>query len=270
MERLLAAHDDHLLSQTMAYLRWALVLPWFLFWTVVCGLGSVVGSVTPWRKPIAAFFERTWGRMVLWAARCPVVVQRQAGVELPRGGFVFASNHQGILDILALFVALQERPFVFAAKKVLFRIPIIGWHLRSAEYIEVDRDNPERAVAAMKAAVDKVRAGTVVLVYPEGTRSPDGTVLPFKKGAFHLALDAQVPIVPVAVEGAQKAMKKHTVRLYGHPIRVHIGQPIPTQGMTCDELLRRTRKSILALHRGIGGLPSPEEPMAAPSRKGTA
>src|SRR5207244_4772483 len=120
MERLLTAADDDLLSQTMAYLRWAVVLPWFLFWTLVCGTLSLLGAATPWRRGIAACCERTWARMVLWAARCPVVIEKDPELSLPAGGFVYASNHQGILDILALFVALRERPFVFAAKKVLF------------------------------------------------------------------------------------------------------------------------------------------------------
>ena len=264
----LATPDDDLLSQTLAYLRWALVVPWFLVCTVFFGGTSLLGTLTPWRRAIAGWCQRGWGGGVLWAARCPVIVEREPGAELPEGGFVYAANHQGILDILALFAGLRERPFVFAAKRVLFYVPVVGWHLRAAGFIEVDRGNPHRAVAAMKAAVGRVRAGTVVTVYPEGTRSADGSVLPFKKGAFHLALDAQVPIVPVAVEGAQKAMRKNTVRLYGHAIRIRVGKPIPTAGLQPsdrDELLRQTRRAILVLHRAIGGPPSPEEPMIAPS-----
>jgi 1-acyl-sn-glycerol-3-phosphate acyltransferase len=265
MERTLTAEaDDDLLSQTLAYLRWALVVPWFLLWTVACGALSLLGALTPWRRRIAAFCERTWAGMTLWAARCPVVVEHEDGLSLPEGGFIYASNHQGVLDILAMFVALRERPFVFAAKRVLFSLPIIGWHLRAAGYIEVDRGNPRRAITAMRRAARRVRdEGVVVLVYPEGTRSKDGTVLPFKKGAFHLAMDAQVPIVPVAVEGAQKAMRKNTVRLYGHEIRVRVGKPIPTAGVTeegRDDLMRRTRKAVLELHRAVGGPPSPDEP----------
>src|SRR5947209_8013593 len=196
MQEALAQEDDDALSQAMAYLRWALVVPWFLFWTIFCATSSVLTCWTPWRAPIAAWLEHTWGRTVLWAARCPVMLEHESGAVLPEGGFVFAANHQGVLDILALFVALRERPFVFAAKRVLFSVPFISWHLRAAGYVEVDRDNPARAIASMKAAAARVRQGLVVTVYPEGTRSADGSVLPFKKGAFHLALEAQVPIVP--------------------------------------------------------------------------
>ena len=267
----LLEQDEDGLSQALAYLRWALVVPWFLFWTVLSGTASVLTCWTPWRKPIAQFIEHTWGTMVLWAARCPVVLEREPGAVLPAGGFVYAVNHQGVLDILALFVALRERPFVFAAKRILFYVPFVGFHLRAAGYVEVDRNNHQRAVARMHAAAARVRDGAVVVVYPEGTRSADGSVLPFKKGAFHLALEAQVPIVPVAVEGAQKAMRKNTVRLYGHPIRVRIGAPIPTAGLEVkdrDELLRRTRTAILKLHRELGGPPSLEEPMIESRKRG--
>ncbi len=257
---------ESLLSQTLAYGRWALVVPWFCLCTVLAAVFGILGVLTPWRKQITAFCERNWGAATLWAARCPVRLEMEPGAKLPEGGFVYASNHQGVLDILALFVALQERPFVFAAKRVLFNVPFVGWYLRAAGYIEVDRGNHARAVAAMQAAAVRVRNGLVVTVYPEGTRSEDGSVLPFKKGAFHLALEAQVPVVPVAVEGAQKAMRKNTVRLYGHSIRVRVGAPIPTAGLTLgdrDVLLRRVRKAILAQHRAIGGPQSPEEPMIA-------
>jgi 1-acyl-sn-glycerol-3-phosphate acyltransferase len=270
MERTNAAvydTEEDALSQALAYLRWAQVVPWFLLLTVCCGTLALLGALMPWRRRIGAFCERTWARGTLWAARCPVIVECEPGATLPEGGFVYAANHQSILDILALFVALRERPFVFAAKRVLFYVPIIGWHLRAAGYLEIDRQNRTRAVATMQAAAGKVQKGAVVMVYPEGTRSRDGSVLPFKKGAFLLALQAQVPIVPVAVEGAQKAMRKHTVRLYGHPIRVRVGAPIPTTGLTADdrdELLTRTRRSILAMHRAIGGPPSAEEPMMTP------
>ena len=172
-----------------------------------------------------------------------------------------------VLSCLALFVALSDTPFVFAAKRELFSVPFIGWHLRLAGYVEVDRDNRQRAISAYEKAARAVQQGTVLTVYPEGTRSADGTVLPFKKGAFSLAVHAQRPIVPVAVDGAQHALRKHTLRLHGHPIRVLVGAPIETRGLTDadrDDLLRRTRLAVLELYSRAVGVLSPLEPMAAP------
>ena len=260
------------LDHALAYARFWLAMAWTAFATVFFFSLTLFGLLVPgdagrrWQL----FCARTWAASILAAARCPVVVTRLLN-EPPRGGFVYFSNHHSMLDILALLVALGDTPFVFAAKKELFKVPFIGWHLRLAGYVEVDRDHRDRAISAYANAARQIRErGTVVTVYPEGTRSVDGTILPFKKGPFMLALEAQVPIVPVAVDGAQHALRKHTFRLYGHPIRVVVGKPIETRGLTVadrDDLLRRTRLAMLELHRLAGAGPSPIEPMIAPPGK---
>jgi len=261
-------------DQALAYARFWLAMAWTAFATVLFFSLTLFGLLVPgdagrrWQLWCA----RTWAGSILSAARCPVVVTRLLDAP-PRGGFVYFSNHHSMLDILALFVALEDTPFVFAAKKELFKVPFIGWHLRLAGYVEVDRDHRERAISAYARAARQIREkGTVVTVYPEGTRSVDGTILPFKKGPFMLALEAQVPIVPVAVDGAQYALRKHTFRLHGHPIRVVVGKPIETRGLAAadrDDLLRRTRLAMLELHRLAGAGPSPIEPMIAPPGRRT-
>lgn len=260
------------LDHALAYARYWLAMAWTAFATVVFFTLTLFGVLVPgdpgrrWQLWCA----RTWAASILAAARCPVVVTRLLDAP-PRGGFVYFSNHHSMLDILALFVALKDTPFVFAAKRELFRVPFIGWHLRLAGYVEVDRDHRERAISAYAKAARQIRErGTVVTLYPEGTRSVDGTILPFKKGPFMLALEAQVPIVPVAVDGAQHALRKHSFRLYGHPIRVVVGKPLETKGLTAadrDDLLRQTRRTMLELHRMAGAGPSPLEPMVAPPGK---
>jgi 1-acyl-sn-glycerol-3-phosphate acyltransferase len=257
------------LDAALAYARFWLAMAFTVVATVFWFSMTLFGLLVPgdagrrWQLLCA----RSWAASILWAARCPVEVERPFG-EVPQGGFLYFANHASMLDILALFVALKDTPFVFAAKRELFRVPFIGWHLRLAGYVEVDRDNRERAISAYAKAARQIRErGTIVTVYPEGTRSVDGTVLPFKKGPFMLALEAQVPIVPVASAGAAQALKKHTLRLHGHPIRVVVGAPIPTQGVERDDLLRRTRLAILDLHRMAGGGQSPLEPMIAPPGK---
>jgi len=259
----------------LAYIRFWLAMAYTIMATVVMFTLTLFGLLVPgdagrrWQL----FCARTWAAGILRAARCPVVVTRLSTEPSPAGGFLYFSNHHSMLDILALFVALRETPFVFAAKRELFKVPFIGWHLRLAGYIEVDRQNRDRAISSFTRAARQIRErGTVVTVYPEGTRSVDGTILPFKKGPFMLALEAQVPIVPIAVDGAQLALRKHTLRLYGHPIRVVIGNSIETRGLAQadrDDLLRRTRLAILDLHRMAGAGPSPIEPMIAPPGKRT-
>jgi len=253
------------LDATLAYTRFWLAMAFAAFWTVFNFTMTLFGLLIPgdtgrrWQL----FWPHIWGGGILWAARCPVEVTKLGPV--PKGGFLYFSNHQSILDILALFVALKETPFVFAAKTELFKVPFIGWHLKLAGYVEVDRDNRERAIASYAKAAKQIRErGTVVTVYPEGTRSIDGTILPFKKGAFQLALASQMPIVPVAVDGGHLALRKHTLRLYGHPIRIVVGAPIETIGAERDDLLRRTRLAVIDQHRMAGAAPTPLEPMIAP------
>ena len=259
----------------LALARFWMAMAFTVVWTVLCFSATLLGLLIPgdagrrWQLGCA----RVWAAGILKAARCPVEVVRLSN-EVPEGGFLYFANHASMLDILALFVALKDTPFVFAAKRELFKVPCIGWHLRLAGYVEVDRDNRDRAISAYSKAAKQIRErGTIVTVYPEGTRSPDGRILPFKKGPFVLALEAQAPIVPVAVDGAQHALKKRTLRLYGHTIRVVVGKPIETKGLTTadrDHLLRQTRLAILDLHREAGGMPSPIEPMIAPPGKRAA
>jgi 1-acyl-sn-glycerol-3-phosphate acyltransferase len=231
---------------------------------------STLGLVMPRRRGRRFMLDvaRWWARCILWASRCPIDVQFHG--PRPAGGFLFFANHQSMLDIVALFVALRDTPFAFAAKRELYKVPFIGWYLRLAGFIEVDRNNRERAMASYQKAAVLLQDGLVICIYPEGTRSLDGSILPFKKGPFVLALESQVPIVPVAVEGAQHAIRKHSLRLYGATIRVRVGEPIPTKGLTAadrDALLVRTRKAVLALHLEAGAPASPEEPMIAPPGK---
>ena len=263
-----AQPDDDLLSSALAYARFWVALPFAVVATTVAFLSFFAGYLIHASPRWAYRCANAWGRSILWIARCPVEVEFTA--PPPLGGFFYFANHQGILDILALFAVLERTPFVFAAKRGLFYWPAVGWYLRLAKYVEVDRTDRARATASYARAAKQVQDGTVLAVYPEGTRSVDGSVLPFKKGAFVLAIEAQRPIVPIAVEGSQLALRKHTLRLHGHLIRVRVGAPIPTAGLTIadrDALLRRTRVAVLELHRQIGGVPSPEEPMIATAGK---
>ncbi|HLL56185.1 MAG TPA: lysophospholipid acyltransferase family protein [Myxococcaceae bacterium] len=168
---------------------------------------------------------------------------------------IFVMNHQSMLDIPAAFAAIPAN-LRFVAKKVLQYVPVLGWYMMATGMIFVDRSNRAQAVGSLKRAAEKIRNGKSIIAYPEGTRSRDGRILPFKKGVFVLALEAGVPIVPVAIEGSGKVLPSDGFRLRPGDVRLKVGRPIPTAGRTPeqrDELMREVRHALIGLHLEIGG-----------------
>jgi 1-acyl-sn-glycerol-3-phosphate acyltransferase len=198
------------------------------------------------------FARYAWSPSCLWMAGTRVEVTR-AG-PLPDGPLIFASNHESAIDIWALLANLP-RIVRFIAKVELFRIPIFGHYMRLGGHVPVDRSNRVTAVASLRAAGEAVRAGTSLIVFPEGTRSKDGHVHPFKKGPFVVAYEAGVPVVPVAISGAGRITPKHRIAVEPGTIRIAIGEPVsPAAFRNKAELLVEVRRRVIALHRSIGGL----------------
>lgn len=198
--------------------------------------------------------RRLFAPVALWAAGARVSVQGQENVD-PSRPTIYVSNHQSAADIPALLVALPVN-VRFVAKKQLRWVPIIGWYLRLAGHILVDRSNTRSAIASLDAAGKKIRAGTSILMFPEGTRSPQRRILPFKKGPFALALKAKVPVCPVTVEGAGELMPKRSLRIVPGEIRVKIGKPIDTtQYSEADRegLIRTVRDAVIRQSLELGG-----------------
>ncbi|HEX2965895.1 MAG TPA: lysophospholipid acyltransferase family protein [Syntrophorhabdaceae bacterium] len=172
---------------------------------------------------------RFWARLHLAISGIKVVI---TGTEhLGKPPYVFMCNHQSALDIYTLLAWLPVS-FRWIAKRQLFRIPFIGWSMRKAGYISIDRENPREALKAMDEAARNIRGGINIIIFPEGTRSVDGNLLPFKKGGFSLALRAMVPIVPMALYGTNKLQPKGSfIPLRKGVIYIDIGEPIILEGM---------------------------------------
>ena len=158
-----------------------------------------------------------------------------------KGAHVVVANHQSFLDIFVLSNLPREMKWL--AKKELFRIPWIGWAFAMVGDIAVDRGDTASALEAMAKARDYLDHGMNVMIFPEGTRSRDGKLLPFKAGAFKLAVDAQVPILPIAVSGTAQGMPKGSPWVRPTKIHVQILEPVPTAGMT-DRDLRALRDGV--------------------------
>ena len=191
-----------------------------------------------WLYPLALWGAETWLRAC--GAKVKVI-----GAENLKDGqsYVFVSNHRSYLDTAALFRYAGKR-IGLVAKKELLKVPVLGQGMSFVNIIAIDRSNPERSLASMEKAREVVRAGYSFGVFVEGTRAMPGELLPFKKGAFHLALQTDEPIIPVAIKNTDWMMGKRTGLAYPGEIEMHLLPPIETRGRDVMELLRETREAI--------------------------
>jgi len=217
----------------------ATFIPWTMF---IILTGIPVSFVSP---DYLHTYARFWARIGLRLAGIRLTVEGRE--HLPAdGAVIYMPNHQSNFDILALYAGLPGQ-FRWLAKEELFHIPLFGLAMRRTGYIAIDRSDRRKALVSMAEAARRIVAGASVIVFPEGTRSPDGRLLPFKKGGFMLALQSQAPIVPVAIDGTLQIMPKHSRRIRGGEIAVRIFPTVETAGKKAadrDALMAEVRRPI--------------------------
>jgi 1-acyl-sn-glycerol-3-phosphate acyltransferase len=195
--------------------------PPFLLWTLLT------------RNPNAIYWAGLKG--VLFFVRLGGVRIRVVGKEkIPPGACLFVANHTSAADAPAVVGAIPRR-IAILLKASLFRIPIVGQAFRSAHFIPVDRSQRDSAVQSLETATEALRNGQSFLIYPEGTRSPDGRLQPFKKGAAVMAIKAGVPVVPMACSGAQRVMQKRSLVIHPGEILVEFLDPLDASRYTVDQ-----------------------------------
>lgn len=190
---------------------------------------------------------RWWCRLVAWSIFARIRVYGTENVSADQN-YVYMANHSSLIDTPALFAYLPHQ-FRIMAKKELFWVPFMGWHLWSAGNFPIDRSNPRKTAKSLRSVIEGVRAGKSLAVFPEGTRTPDGRLQEFKHGAFKIAVRAGVPIVPVSIRGTFKLLPKTTLAPRPGRVDVIIGEPIDTREYSdrnLSELISRTRAAIEA------------------------
>jgi len=198
---------------------------------------------------------------VVWIARIAGLHTRVEGLEnIPPGTCLFAANHTSNADAPAIVGAIPRR-IAILAKRSLFAIPIVGPAFRLAQFVPVDRNNPERAAASIEVAVERMKRGVSFLIYPEGTRSPDGRLLPFRRGAFVLAIKAGAHVVPVACSGAHRVIPKKSYRITPGDVVVKFCPAVNAAEYSLD------RRSELAerVHAAIAAALPPDQQPATPA-----
>lgn len=238
--------------------RYLMIALYTIFWGLVA---CIVGLVDRSGEGIL-WIGRRWVSWIL--ATCQIEVDCE-GLEHvdPKQPFVFMSNHQSVIDTAAIVSTLPVS-WRFVAKRELLWIPFFGWALGIGGHVIVDRKDRERAVKSLKRAASRIRGGTSVVIFPEGTRSPSGTMGLFKSGGFHLAIEAGVPIVPITVSGSNRITPKGSLRIESGRVAIRYAAPIPTAGLDLDargQLKDRVRRAITAgfdrdLQGGISAEPS--------------
>ncbi len=224
---------------------WQSVVIWILT-VLITVLISTFGVCILW--PVSQIFDRRlfmmhnaarlWGRLILQIN--PAWRERITGLEnlSPGENYVIIANHQSIADILVL-LSIFPQQFKFVAKRELYKVPFLGWHMAASGYMALDRASPESGKAIMLKAINWLKRGASVLFFPEGTRSRDGRIYPFKLGAFKVAFESGCKILPIVIDGTGSAVPKHSWKLTTPSFfKVAVGAPVSLEHVKPEELAR--------------------------------
>ncbi len=228
----------------------SIVFPFVFPLSFLCfGLVAVVAARIRGSSSVAHTIAQAWARTVFAILGIRIETAGLENVPVDRP-VIFACNHASQMDILALYLALPVE-FRFVVKEELFRIPVLGLAMRTAGYVPINRSGGKAAIKSLREAAARIREGTSVVIFPEGTRSPDGSLASFKPGGFLLASKSGCPIVPVAIRGSHKVLPKGSAVCRPGTITVMTGEPILTvregRPVKRDILMKETWQAVSAM-----------------------
>jgi 1-acyl-sn-glycerol-3-phosphate acyltransferase len=222
------------------YAHTAVAWPLVALYTVLMGTLSLACSFFDPRGRLQHRCASTWSRMI---ARTALLDVRVFGAEHLRAGesYVFLSTHQSWMDIPVMLGYLPAQLRI-AAKREVFHIPFLGWHMTRSGQIPINRGSTAESIESLRRAARLLGGGVSAFLFPEGTRTRDGSLQPLKKGGFRLALESGLRIVPVTITGTRRAMPRGSMVLRAGPVEMHIDPPITTRGLTEADIPALTRK----------------------------
>jgi 1-acyl-sn-glycerol-3-phosphate acyltransferase len=225
-------------------LRTVFFVPLFVVVTIVMSIMALV--VTLFDKTGNAFRKLggVWGRIGLWLSGVKLRIIGEENYD-PNASYVIVSNHASMYDILAVLAGIKSNLRIMA-KIELSKVPLWGWAVKRGDFIFIRRGGNREALQSLLEAKQKLDEGKSAYIFADGTRSPDGTIQPFKRGAFTIASKSQKPILPITILGSHKIMPRDTLKINGGTITLVIDKPILPDGKTDEELLAETHQVILA------------------------
>lgn len=205
-----------------------IVLPIFLVLTLLTALTTIIGSLIGGARVWGYYPGKIWSQLTCYLLLLPVKVKGREKLD-KHTSYVFAPNHQGAFDIFLIYGFLGGN-FKWMMKKSLRKIPFVGKACESAGHIFVDRTNPKGMLTTIRQAERSLTNGVSLVVFPEGSRTKDGNLGSFKRGAFQLADDLQLPVVPVTINGSFDVLPRNAKWVHRHRLTLTIHQPIPPHG----------------------------------------
>lgn len=224
--------------------QFIIMMPLMIVFTTLTSLTVAIGSMLFGGRVMGYYPAKVWGRLMCWITLVRVTVSGQENIT-PGQSYVFVANHQGAYDIFSVYGWLGHN-FKWMMKAQLRKVPLVGYACLKAGHIYVDRTSTAGIRHSMQQAEGQLRGGMSVVVFPEGSRSANGKVGAFKRGAFLLATEFNLPVVPVSINGAYSVLPKNAkLPMPGH-IHLHINKPIhaPEQGHNLNELMAQSHQVI--------------------------
>lgn len=247
----------HWLSKLRSY---TVLDPLIFFYTFTLGSLSLAASFSDPTGSKQHAIARKWAQWILGTAMCPVRVVGLDRMDASRPA-IYAANHISALDIPLLYANL---PFQFRilAKQELFRYPFIGGHLKRSGQFPVDQSNARASIRSLGKAIEGLKSGMPLVIFPEGGRAADGHITPFMSGAFYASIKAQVPVVPMAIAGTFEALPMNTYHIHPRELLLMVGDPISPEGYTTrdlDALAAKAQRAIEDMYYANAHVPDPRE-----------
>jgi 1-acyl-sn-glycerol-3-phosphate acyltransferase len=234
------------MRHTLSRLRSYFILdPLIFLYTAVCGAVSLLSSFFDKDGSTQHNIARFWSWLILKTCMSPVEVIGIEKLDTSKP-YVYAANHISAMDIPVLYAYLPIQ-FRIVAVIDIFRRPVVGWHLRRSGQIPIDMTTPRATFKSLHNGIEDLKQGLSVVIFPEGSRSPDGEIKQFFNGAFYMATKAHVPVVPLTIVGTYEMLPMNTFHIKPQRLKLFVGEPISTEGLTThdlEKLAEATKRAI--------------------------